>query len=167
LCCSTVAGEVAFTPNGEHILNAGHWPALWDAASGKLIARLTRERAFHNYRPIAFDGARNRALMGSQDGTIQVWDLAQHRLAAVSPRVPEWVDTIAVDRATGRVVYAGLGKPVRLWDPATGAQDRLAGAVPTSNILFMPDGRELALGTANGTVEFWNVDEKRRTAVLQ
>ena len=33
LCCSTIYGEVAFTPDERLIVNAGHWPALWDIQS--------------------------------------------------------------------------------------------------------------------------------------
>jgi WD40 repeat protein len=75
VCCSSIYGEVTFTPNGEAIVNAGHWPSLWDAHSGQLLGRLTKNKEFYTFRSIAFDASRGAVLMGSQDGRVYAWDL--------------------------------------------------------------------------------------------
>jgi WD40 repeat protein len=80
MCCSSIYGEAAFTPNGQAIANAGHWPSLWDAHSGQLVGRLTTNREFATFRPIAFDASRDAILMGSQDGRVYVWDLKKRQL---------------------------------------------------------------------------------------
>ncbi len=164
VCCSTIGGEVAFSPDGLFLLCAGHWPRVWEVRSGNLVARLTRAREFMALRPIAFRGG--DVLMGSQDGGIRIWDLATKRLIGTSPRLPDWVDTIAVQENTGFVVYGSLGKPLRVWIPETGLQQLLVGAQPTSNVLFNPSDGSLIMGTGHGSVEFWDIQHSQRKRVL-
>jgi len=161
VCCSTVYGEAVFTPDGQGIANAGHWPALWDAASGRLVARLTPVREFHAFRPIAFDTIRGAILMGSQDGRVYAWDAETRQRIAVSPPQPAYVDTLAVS-TDGWVVFAGFGKEVQLWNPGTGKRRSLAAARPTSNLVLGPDGTSIVFGTADGTIESWNVTTEQR-----
>jgi WD40 repeat protein len=155
ICCCTVYGEAAFTPDERSIANAGHWPGLWDARSGHLIARLTKDRQFHAFGPIAFDQSRGTILMGSQDGRVYCWDLTTRQLTAMSPPHPEYVNTIAVS-STGLVAYAGFGGTVRLWNPRTGDERSLIAARPTSNLVLGPDGATIAFGTADGAIECWD-----------
>jgi WD40 repeat protein len=58
ICCDSYYGEVVFTPDGQTIANAGHWPRLWDARSGRLVAALAANREIATLRPIAFDTSR-------------------------------------------------------------------------------------------------------------
>ena len=161
VCCSTIYGEAAFTPNGQAIANAGHWPSLWDARSGQLVGRLTTNREFATFRPIAFDASRDTILMGSQDGRVYAWDLKNRQLVAVSPPQPEYVDTLAVS-TNGRVIFAGFGKNVVLWNPDTGQRRFLRAARPTSNMVLGPDGTSIIFGTADGTIESWDIRTEQR-----
>ena len=163
-CCSTIGGAVAFSPDGLFFLSAGHLPRVWEALSGKLAARLMPEREFMLLGPIAFRGG--DVLMGSQDGSIRVWNLRTRQSARRSPRTSDWVDTIAVQERTGLVVYAGFGKTLRVWNPETDLRYSVMGVQPASNVVFSsPDG-PLVVGRANGTVEFWDVQRGERQAVL-
>ena len=110
VCCSSIYGEAVFTPDGQRIASAGHWPSLWDTRSGQLIEHLTANREFSTFRPIAFDARRNAILMGSQDGCVYVWDLGNGQRMAVSPRPQRaYIDTLAVS-TNGWVIFAGYGK---------------------------------------------------------
>jgi WD40 repeat protein len=149
ICCSTIYGEAAFTPDERSIAVAGHWPGLWNARSGQLIARLTKDRQFHAFGPITFGQAHGTILMGSQDGRVYCWDLTTRHLVALSPPHPEYVNTIAVSSA-GLVAYAGFGGPVRLWNPRTGQEQSPTAARPTSNLVLGPDGDTIMFGTADG-----------------
>ena len=155
ICCSTVYGEVAFTPDERSIVNAGHWPGLWDSRSGQLIARFTKDRQFHAFGPIALDQPHGTVLMGSQDGRVYCWDLTTRQLTAMSPAHAEYVNTVAVS-STGVVAYAGFGGTVRLWNPRTGQEQSLAAAHPTSNLVLGPDGATIVFGTADGAIECWD-----------
>jgi WD40 repeat protein len=161
VCCSSIYGEAVFTPDGRQIANAGHWPTLWDARSGRLIARLTANREFYTFRPIAFDAIRGAILMGSQDGRVYAWDLDKRQRIAVSPPQPAYVDTLAVS-TNGLVIFAGFGKEVQLWNPDTGQRRSLPAARATSNLVLGPDGTSIIFGTADGTIEWWNVTAEQR-----
>jgi WD40 repeat protein len=159
VCCSSICGDVTFTPDDMAIANAGHWPSVWDGRSGQLLGRLTTNRQFYTFRPIAFDGARKTILMGSQDGRVYVWDLTTRQLVAISAPQPEYIDTLAVSSA-GWVVYAGFGKTLRLWNPQTGLQRSFPAARPMSNLILGPDGASVIFGTAAGGIESWYVDRR-------
>jgi WD40 repeat protein len=161
VCCSSIYGEVAFIPDGRAIVNAGHWPSVWDARSGQLVGRLTTNRQNYTFRPIGFDGARGTILMGSQDGRVYVWDLTTRQLVAISAAQSDYVDTLAVS-AAGWVVYAGFGKMLRLWNPQTGQQRSLPAALPTSNLIVGPDGTSIIFGTADGRIEYWDARTAQR-----
>jgi WD40 repeat protein len=158
ICCSTIYGEVTFTPDERSIATAGHWPRLWDSRSGQLITRLTKDRELYTFGPIAFDPQRGTILMGSQDGRVYCWNLASGKLIAMSPAHAEYVNTIAVS-STGWAAYACFGKTVRLWNPQSGEERLLTGARPTSNLILGLDGASILFGTAEGEIELWDTQE--------
>jgi WD40 repeat protein len=166
VCCSSIYGEAVFTPDGAAIANAGHWPSLWDARSGRLVGRLTTNREFYTFRPIAFDASRDTILMGSQDGRVYAWDLKNRQLIAVSPAQPAYVDTVAIS-TNGWVIFAGFGKEVQLWNPHTGQRRSLPAARPTSNLVLGPDGTSIIFGTADGTIEFWDIRKEQRLRAMK
>ncbi len=79
ICCSSVYGEVAFSPDDALIFNAGHWPRVWDQY-GHLLGCLTADRQYPTFGPIAIDGERRSVFMGSQDGRVYAWDLQHYNL---------------------------------------------------------------------------------------
>ncbi len=166
ICCSSIYGEVAFTLDGQAIANAGHWPRLWDSRSGQLIARLTEDRQFSTFGPIAFDKSRGTILMGSQDGKVYDWDLTTRQLVAISAPQSDYVDTLAVS-ATGWVAYAGFGKTLRLWNPQTGQERSFAAARPASNLILRPDGTSIIFGTVDGGIESWDVGTGQRLSAMK
>jgi WD40 repeat protein len=161
VCCSSIYGDAVFSPDGQEIVNAGHWPRLWDARSGRLIATLTTNREFYAFRPITFDTSRDAILMGSQDGRVYAWDLKTRQRISVSPPQPAYVDAVAVS-TNGWVFFAGFGRDVQIWNPDTGQRRSLPAARPTSNLVLGPDGTSIIFGTADGTIEYWDLRTEQR-----
>ncbi len=161
-CCSTIYGEVAFSPDGSAIFNAGHNPRIWDTRSGNLIAGLTADRVAYAFGPIAFDMHRNLVYMGSQDGQVYAWDLATRQLRITSPASSGYVDTISIVGNTGWVAYATSGGAVQLWNPETGEHRELPVVRTTSNLLFDSSSKVMLMGTDRGVVESWDLVQGTR-----
>ena len=160
VCCSTIGGAVAFTPDGARFISGGHLPRMWDVRTGALVSQMSREREFMTLGPIAFRG--DQVLMGSQDGGIHVWNWRTGQSFVTSSRTQDWVDTIAVQEQTGLVAYAGIRKALRTWNP----DSKMDAIHPTSNIVFASPNGLLAVGLANGTVELWDIERGVRHAAI-
>ncbi|MGA2984249.1 MAG: hypothetical protein ABSG32_10555 [Terriglobia bacterium] len=160
-CCSTIYGDVAFSPDDVFIFNAGHQPSIWDTRSGGLVARLTKPREFATFRPIAFDIPRSLVYMGSQNGRVYAWDLKTRQLRTTSPPQSDYVDTISVVGTTGWIAYAASGRSVQLWNPETGEHRQVLAARTTSNLLFDASRNLLLLGTEKGVVESWDLIQSK------
>jgi len=161
ICCSTIGGEAAFSPDGSLIVTAGHWPAFWDARSGQLIRRLTSDREFLTFLPIAFDPRRGWVLMGSQDGRVYAWDLRTGQRAAASPGHTGYVDTIAVLKDSPWIAYASRGGPLRFWNPDSGIERALGATTASSNLVAGAQPHSILFGTDRGFVELWDTTEER------
>jgi WD40 repeat protein len=161
-CCTSIWGEVAFSPDEKSVLWAGHWPGVWDLRSGTVTGRFTAERQFLTFGPIAIDPTHGSVYMGSQDGRVFQWNLQSRRLLATSPPRPGYVRTIAVLGKSGWIAYAAAdGGPVHLWNPSTGESRTISAALPTSNLVFDEVQSRTLLGTESGQVEFWDLPRGR------
>jgi len=166
VCCSTIYGEVAFTPDGGTVVNAGHWPRLWSARNGQMVGQLLPTQRTHPFRSIAFGDAGATVAMGSQDGRVYVWDVPGRRLAAISEAQPEYVDGVAFT-SSGWIVYSASGKTLRLWNPLSGKYRLVEGARPTSNLILNQESGTILFGTAAGAVESWNLETGQRLSARQ
>lgn len=157
---------VAVAPDGRHVA-AGHLNgmlALWDpTASDPRPRRVwvgTRKVAALAFSPDA-------ALLATGDGdkTVDLWSLPtgerRHEVKLAGDEI------LAVAFAPdGRWLAAStLSTPgaVSILDPATGRRLRaLAPTEPATALAAAPDGRRLALGLRDGTIEVWVVEGGRR-----
>lgn len=165
-CCTSIWGDVEFSPDETRVLWAGHWPGVWDLRAKALSGRLTDTREFMAFGPIAIDAAHELIHMGSQDGRVYEWNMATRKLLATSPPQSGYVFTIAVLGTSGWVAFAAEGGPVHLWHPGTGVNRIVSAARTTSNIVFDGSRGRTALGTESGRVEFWDLVGGRLLSVL-
>jgi WD40 repeat protein/serine/threonine protein kinase len=183
---------LAWAPDGQTLASGEAWSAdlfgplrpgavlLREAATGRTVAVLRGHRG--GVLALAFAPDGQTLASGGDDALALVWDVA-----SAAPRLtlrcggPVGGVTFSADGkrlATGGqngttyhvIPMGGLGyaKPVRVWDPATGAE---MAAVPTSGdtaraLVTSPDGRLLAGAQDDGSVTLWEFATRRELAVL-
>jgi WD40 repeat protein len=140
---------VAFSPDGSRLatVSDGTTVHLLDPASGVELTRLTHDSAV---TMITFSPDSARLITGSTDRTILLWDVASGDEIS---RVRH--DTVRVFSPDRTQLATGQDCLVRLLDLATGTElAQLWQNNPTPNMLFSPDGAQLA--TRDGkTVSLW------------
>ncbi|WP_051753322.1 hypothetical protein [Streptosporangium amethystogenes] len=150
--------SVAFSPDGRTLASGG-------GNDG------TQERAQlpghqDGVYSVAFSPDGRTLASGGGDGTVRLWNTANHRKIATLPGHQSWVYSVAFTR-DGRTLASSDGT-VRLWD-VTSHQERAQlpshqGGV--SEVAFAPDGRTLASGGGDGTVRLWDVTSHQERAQL-
>jgi RNA polymerase sigma factor (sigma-70 family) len=160
----------ALAPEGKTLAIApqGKAAALWDVASGELLARLPGEEPI---LALAFspDGKLLAAGIDKSDA-VRLWDVATRKevrsfVGKKEPPLSPRFGTIAQGLAftpDGKTLVSLGGlqdDKLRVWDVETGKEQRLlrgrrgdGGALAVS-----PDGRTAAFGGRNSTVRLWNL----------
>ncbi len=97
----------------------------------------------------------------SDDPTIKIWDMSGSKLRALLLEHPGWGEIASIAFAPRDAAYVlTLSKDgsAELWDRDTG---ELLGAVRppagTASAVFTPDGRDVVLGSVDGSVYVWNL----------
>lgn len=163
--------SVKFSPDGSVMAVGGYQEVrLVDAASGKLIARLTGHA--DAVRSITFspDGKLLAAAGGppQRGGEIKIWDLQSHQLVRTLNGHKDCIYSIAWS-PDGKLIASGsYDKAIKLWDASTGKelrtlQDHIDAVFA---VAFSPDGKRLASASQDRTVKIWDVGTGKRLYTL-
>jgi WD40 repeat protein len=110
----------------------------------------------------------HRALSGSGDKTLRLWDLATGETLRVLEGHAGPVSAVVV-LADGRALSCSDDKTLRLWDLATGETLRIleghAGSVTA--VAVLPDGRRALSGSSDRTLRLWDLATGETLRVLE
>ena len=115
---------------------------------------------------VSEDGA--RAVSGSDDGTVRVWDLTTGRQQATLTGHTDWVRAVAVSQDGARAVSGSDDGTVRVWDLTTGTeQAALTGhAGEVFSVALTQDGTRAVSGGSDGALRIWDLATRLQQAVV-
>ncbi len=147
--------DAEFSPDGTQVvtLDQAGGVRVWNVATGQLAVE--RSAGAANGRRVQFS-ADGRWLLTLVDGRVQLWAVADFKLAATLQQEEDFDDAWwSVDGT--RVLTLGAGR-ARLW--RTGDDRPLAtlNTVPARLARFSPDGQRIAVATEDRRVFVWAAD---------
>ena len=151
----------------------GPWLALhWRVGPG--MAALERTLVGHNgpvtaVAPLGPDG--RRAVSGSRDGMLKVWDLATGREEGTLVGHGSWVTAVAALGSDGqRAISGSADGTLKVWNLASGQEEyTLQGHRGWVNAVAAlgPDGQRAISGSDDGTLKVWDLATGREEHTLQ
>jgi WD40 repeat protein len=161
-------GPVLASAGGGKIL-------LHSVADGKLLRPLPADR---QVRALAMSPDGKTLAAAGDDPTVRLWEVATGKSAAALRDHTDWVLCLAFSPDGKLLASGGYDGLVRLWDVAGAKKMRDLTAAPVPppkpapepsavlSVAFSPDGKTLALGSANGQIRLANVADGKLVRAL-
>lgn len=107
---------------------------------------------------VALSADGGRALSGSLDSTLKLWDVNSGRLLRTFGGHTNGVNAVAFSPVDARILSGSMDKTLKLWDAATGQALRsFAGHTDfVKSAAFSPDGSKIVSGSADNTLKLWD-----------
>jgi len=160
--------HVAFSPDGKYLASACDDRAvrLWRLPDFEPAAQLTG--ANDRFPSLAFDQKSSFVAGAVRDGSVFVWSVADHAVVKLQSEVNVPVRAVRFLPDGRRLVIAGAGRTVDLWDRER--RERIAAWPGHSQEIFCldvsPDGMLIASGDSGGQIRLWHTGIERFVATL-
>jgi WD40 repeat protein len=150
--------SATFSPDGTRVITASfdNTARVWDAATGKPVARPLEHQAWVRSATFSADGT--RVVTASFDNTARIWDTVTGEPLAPPLEHQGWVWSAAFSPDGTRVVTASFDNTARVWDAATGkpVATLLEHHGGVNSAAFSPDGTRVVTASDDNTVRVWD-----------
>lgn len=164
---------LAFSPDGRHLAGGSFTIAVWDLQNGKIVKTLEGHR--DSLRAIAFSPDSRLLASGSKDKTARLWNLETGETvrtfqteSPVTLRLRtrnlhlKWKMPInsVVFSPDGKLLAAGTGPNIQVWDVATGdaVKTLLGHERSVTGVVFLPDGKSLVSASLDNTARISTIN---------
>jgi WD40 repeat protein len=139
---------------------------LWSVKEGTTVQSIASPAIL---RTLAMSPDGKQLAGGGEDPAIQLWDLPAAKPGLKLTDHQDWVIALAFSPDSKQLASADYHGKVVLWDAADGKKIRYLTPLPTpppkeppdpvpaEALAFSPDGKSLAVGSANGNLQLVNV----------
>ena len=164
---ASAINSVAFSRDGERIASASddYSIKLWDAAEGRELLVLHQEGGC--VTSVAFNPKGDRLVSGSSDETVRIWEATTgQELLALRQRGSGGKVAFSPD---GKLVLTNSSGGLRTFEAAKHRSVfPLRGHVREVTCAeFSPDGRQIASGSADDTIQLWDAATGQRRAIFR
>lgn len=144
-------------------LNTAYSPQA-DASLAQALERLYTQQVFEGSSSwvlsVAFSPDGNQILMGTNNGTTQLWDVATNEQLTLfsTGAIGIPVNSVAFSPDGTQVLTGSEDGTVRLWDTTTGEQlhQYLGQSAEVNTVAFSPDGSKVVGGSKDGVAYVWD-----------
>ncbi|XXY21232.1 pentapeptide repeat-containing protein [Sorangium sp. So ce216] len=161
--------RLAWAPAGKRLASAGddHTVRLWDASTGKELARLEGHSGW--VMAVAWHPDGKLLASGGDDETVRLWNTGTGKELARLEGHSGGVRAVAWHPDGKLLASAVADSTVRLWNTGTGKElARLEGhSGGVRAVAWHPDGKLLASAGDDGTVRLWDAGTGKELARLE
>jgi WD40 repeat protein len=139
---------------------------LWNIEDGQQIRLFKGHTNWVTSVAVSADG--RRALSGSADKTLRLWDIAKGESLKTLP-ARAWINAVALSANGARAVSGNADHSVILWDLNAGKPvHQFAGhGGEVTCVAITGDGKFALSGSADGSIFLWDLEQRRQVAEVK